>query len=98
MTRDEFNEKFEVDDSNGNYLFKTTSCFKRHSIPREEQMDKKVRRFGGYEDWEESELQSRLAEVLAKGNKIRPDETLEEFIERCMEVEDLTDVKWLTRR
>jgi hypothetical protein len=86
MLNSEFMEKFEVDEETGSYLYKTTACFDRHNVPREQMMDTKVIRFGTIETWKEGQLMNRVAELVNRGYKIRPEETLEEFIDRHMEV------------
>ena len=81
----QFAENFETCDKTGAYLYKTTGCFNRHYQPREYQDNEynNINRAFVGDMYKDMALTNTVKELLQEGHELDPDETLEQFVERC---------------
>ena len=83
-----FKDRFAIDENTGAFVMKSTAMASRFDMPRVEAEYSQIESFivsnsnpRGY--WnQERRLQSDVAELLGIGCKIKPTETLEEFVVR----------------
>lgn len=98
MNRLEFEDKFEVCDVTGAWLFTTTGCFNRHNRSRAQQeltlRESKIVSFDYYrsDDMQESILVSYVAELQSHNNIIKETETLEMYVLRHTDELDCKEV------
>lgn len=85
---------FEHDDDIGgsnSYLLSSHGCFQRHNIKRKDMyLNDKENKLRNWElnnrsEREEKQLVIKAHSLFNKGYKLRPDESIETFIERCEE-------------
>jgi hypothetical protein len=92
MTREEWDERFAVDENNGSYLLTSHGCFQRHKIVMFDQLlteaENKIRNLETRlrEEWNEQLLQNKAVELFNKGCQLRENESMEQFVLRCEEV------------
>jgi hypothetical protein len=97
MNRREFEEKFEVCDVTGAWLFTTTGCFNRHTRARAQQeltlRECKIVSFDYYrsDDMEEAILVNYVSVLQKKGIPLRETESLEMYVLRNVDETDMID-------
>jgi len=84
----EFDEKFEKDDTHHSFCLRADGCFKRHDLPREKQyLTKSENRQRNLEtpnrhEFAEKRLMNKVAYLQKIGCELQADETLEEYVGR----------------